>query len=120
MYATIEDVAAGYWTLAAEEAGKCQSLIDEAEVMVDAVAPGADGAAKKVAVCRMVRRALAALEIGSVPLGATQGSQTAGPYSQSWTMGGGSVGQVYLDRSDKLILGMGNRIGSRSPLEGTT
>ena len=40
-------------------------------------------------------------------------------YSQSWTMGtGGSVGELYLSKSEKQLLGGGNSIGAYSPLEG--
>lgn len=53
-----------------------------------------------------------------IPLGATQGSMSGLGYSQSWTIGtGGSVGELYLSKTDKQLLGGGNSIGSHSPLE---
>ncbi len=39
-------------------------------------------------------------------------------YSQTWTMSGGSVGELYLSKLEKKLLGVGDRIGARSPLEG--
>ena len=39
-------------------------------------------------------------------------------YSQSWTMGSGSAGELYLSKLEKKLLGIGDRIGARSPLEG--
>jgi hypothetical protein len=38
-------------------------------------------------------------------------------YSQSWTIGNGSTGELYLSRTEKKLLGAGNSIGSHSPLE---
>ena len=52
-------------------------------------------------------------------MGATQGSMSALGYTQSWTMGSnGSTGELYLSKLEKKLLGIGDRIGSRSPLEG--
>ena len=39
-------------------------------------------------------------------------------YSQSWTVGsGGSVSELYLSKTDKKYLGVGNAIGSYSPVQ---
>ena len=118
-YATVAEVEAGYRTLTAQERAVCAELINEAEVMIDAYSASAAGDRKNLVSLRMVRRAIASISADSVPMGATQGSMTAGPYTQSWTFGSGSsAGELYLSRSDKNILGLGNRIGSYSPLEG--
>ena len=50
-------------------------------------------------------------------LGATQGTATALGYSQSWTMGSGASGELYLSKLEKKLLGVGSRVGARSPLE---
>ena len=118
IYATTADVAAGYRELTDAEQTTCQRLLDEAEIMIDALASGADSERKGIVACRIVRRALASIgQTGTIPMGATTGSQTAGPYSQSWSISNGSTGQLYLDRQDKMLLGLSGRIGSRSPLE---
>ena len=39
-------------------------------------------------------------------------------YTQSWTMNGGSSGELYLSKLEKRLLGCGDRIGARSPVEG--
>ena len=52
-----------------------------------------------------------------VPIGATQGSVAGLGYSQSWTIGSGAAGEMYLSKVDKKLLGSGNRIGSYSPVE---
>lgn len=113
-YATYDQVEAGYRTLTPEEIAVCNELLDEAAVIIDAYNSNASADAKKVVSCRMVRRALGAGE-GTIPIGATQGSMTAGPYTQSWTMGTGSAGELYLGRVDKKLLGVSNAIGCSDP-----
>lgn len=118
-YATVEDVSAGFRELTLEEINTCMALIEEAAVLIDAVASEAPADRKKVVTCWMIRRAISSLSANSVPMGATQGSMTAGPYTQSWTFGSGSsAGELYLSKKDKALLGVGDRIGSCSPLEG--
>ena len=117
-YATVEDVEAGFRDLTEDEEARCSQLLKEAAVLIDAIAAGASEDAKTVVSCRMGRRARGDGEEAVVPMGATQGSMSAGGYSQSWTISNGSSGELYLGRQEKLILGVGNRIGARSPLEG--
>jgi hypothetical protein len=51
-------------------------------------------------------------------MGASQGSMSGLGYSQSWTISaGGSVGELYLGKADKQLLGYGNKIGSYSPTQ---
>lgn len=117
-YATVEDVKAGFRELSEDEETRCEQLLKEAAVLIDAIAADASADAKLVVSCRTVRRALGDGEEAVVPMGATQGSMSAGGYSQSWTISNGSSGELYLGRTEKLLLGVGNRIGARSPLEG--
>lgn len=120
-YATAADVAAGFRTLDADEQERAAALLLEAAVLIDAAAPEAEDDARRVVSCRMVRRALGDGDDYSVlgaPMGAMQGAFAAGGYSQSWTVGsGGAVGELYLSKADRLMLGIGNRIGAHSPLE---
>ena len=51
------------------------------------------------------------------PMGASQGSASALGYSQSWTMSGGSAGELYLSKLEKKLLGYGGRVGAHSPAE---
>ena len=113
-YASYEDVQAGFRQLTTDEISVCNALLDEAAVIIDSYNEGASADSKKVVSCRMVRRAIGAGE-ASVPIGATQGTMTAGPYSQSWTMSGGSTGELYLGRVDKKLLGVSNAIGCNNP-----
>ena len=69
------------------------------------------------------RRCLALLEEAATiidTMGATQGSASAMGYTQSWTMSGGSSGELYLSKLEKRLLGLGSRVGAHSPLEDLT
>ena len=117
-YATVADVQARMKrTMTQEEQALCGTLLDDAAVMIDATGTSAGDAAKLTVSCRMVVRAMGDGSDG-VPMGATQGSMSALGYSQSWTISsGGSVGELYLSKADKAMLGVGNAIGSYSPVQ---
>lgn len=119
-YATVTDVQARMTrTMDTAEQAVCATLLDDAGVLIDAYKSAASADAKKVVSCRMVLRALGS--DNDIPMGATQGSMSGLGYSQSWTIGtGGSVGELYLSKTDKRLLGGGNRIGSHSPVEDLT
>lgn len=118
LYAEVQDVEAGFRALSKEEQTRCSALLSEAAVIIDHYNPDADADTKRVVSCRMVRRPLGDGEDGvSFPMGATQGTATALGYSQSWTMGSGSSGELYLSKLEKKLLGVGSKIGARSPLE---
>lgn len=116
-YATYTDVQARMSRdMTADEQALCTTLLDDAGVIIDTFNKNADDGVKLVVSCRMVIRALGVDD--TVPMGATQGSMSALGYSQSWTIGaGGSVGELYLSKLDKQMLGYGNRIGSYSPVQ---
>ena len=117
-YATVEDVQERMTRpMSKEEQAVCDTLLDDAAVIIDAYNKDADKKAKKVVSCRMATRSIGTGE-GDIPLGATQGSMSALGYSQSWTIGtGGAVGELYLSKMDKKLLGVGDKIGSKSPVE---
>lgn len=119
-YATVQDVQDRMIrTLNEDEQTVCTNLLDDAATLIDAVAIGADEIAKKIVSCRMVIRALGDGSSSGVPMGATQGSQSALGYSQSWTIGsGGGAGELYLSKVDRQYLGKSNQIGSFGPLDG--
>lgn len=124
-YADVADVEAGFRPLDAEEQKLCDDLLDEAGIVIDAYNADADAERKKLVSCRMVRRQLdagpgAAQNAVTFPMGASQGSASALGYSQTWTMSGGSVGELYLSKLEKKLLGVGDRIGARSPVEDLT
>lgn len=121
-YATIEDIQERVTrTLTKEEQKVCETMLDDAAVIIDAYNKDADKKAKKLVSCRMVIRSMASCNEEGVPMGATQGSMSALGYTQSWTIGsGGSAGEMYLGKLEKKMLGFGERIGSKSPVEDVT
>lgn len=122
-YAEAADVEAGFRTLSQEERLRCTALLSEAAVIIDAYNANAGEDAKRLVSCRMVRRQLGMddSEGGvSFPMGATQGTAAALGYSQSWTMSGGSSGELYLSKLEKKLLGVGSKLGAHSPLEDMT
>lgn len=117
-YATVEDVQERMSRAMSEsEQAICSTMLDDAAVIIDAFNAAASEDKKKIVSCRMVIRQIGSGEDAGVPIGATQGSMSGLGYSQSWTIGNGSTGEIYLSKLDKQILGCGNNIGSYSPVE---
>ena len=112
-YATLADVEAGFRKLEEDEQRRCLALLEEAATIIDTCSENAAPDRKQ-----LVRRVLgdgAAAQL--YPMGATQGSASAMGYTQSWTMSGGSSGELYLSKLEKRLLGLGSRVGAHSPLE---
>lgn len=117
-YATLAEVQARMSrTLSASEQTVCTNLLDDAAILIDSYNPNANDNARKVVSCRMVIRTLGDGSVSGVPVGASQGSMSALGYSQSWTMGSGASGELYLSKTDKQMLGGGSKIGSYSPVQ---
>ena len=117
MYATVQDVQDRMIrTLSEDEKKICKKLLQDSAEIIDAFAAEANEERKFIASCRMVMRALGDGTDNGVPLGATQGSQSALGYSQSWTISNGANGELYLSKIEKRLLGLGNRIGAFNPL----
>ena len=115
-YATIADIKARTTdTITPAMESVIATQLEDAAVIIDAFNKDASADAKKVVSCRMIIRTLNI--DGGIPMGATQGSMSGLGYSQSWTMSGGSNGELYLSKLDKQTLGGGNRIGSYSPVQ---
>lgn len=118
-YATTTDVQDRMTsTMTQAQLDACSYLLDDAALLIDAYAPDADDDAKLAVSCSMVIRAIGTAGDVTVPLGASQGSVSALGYSQSWTIPNGGTGELYMTKAEKKILGVGNLIGSYSPLEG--
>lgn len=117
-YATVEKLQLGFRTLTSDEKATAEALLDEAAVIIDAHNYYANIEAKELVSCRMVRRSMGDGEGALFPIGTTQGSMSAGGYTQSFTMGNnGTSGELYISKLEKKMLGLGDRIGSHSPLE---
>ena len=117
-YASVFDVEARMTrTLTEAEQTMCATLLDDAAVIIDSWNANASADAKKIVSCNMVIRKVGDGEDSGIPIGATQGSMSGLGYSQSWTIGSGSTGEMYLSKADKKLLGVSNQIGSYSPVE---
>lgn len=121
-YATVEEVQSRMTRdLSQQEQQICQALLDDVAILIDAYNSAAAADIKKVVSCRVVSRALGDGGESGIPVGATQGSMSAMGYSQSWTLGSNaSVGEVYLGKTEKKLLGVSNSIGSYSPVQELT
>lgn len=116
-YATFADIEARTArTFSEKDQSVCEALLEDAAALIDATGTKAAAETKKVVSCRMVIRAIGD-GVTDVPVGATQGSMSALGYSQSWTISNGSTGELYLSKTEKAMLGLGNAIGSYSPVQ---
>lgn len=117
-YATYLDVQARMnREMSESEQAVCTTLLDDAAVIIDLFNANAGDDVKLIVSCRMVQRSLGDGEGAGIPMGATQGSMSGLGYSQSWTLSNGAVGELYLSKLEKQMLGCGDKIGSHSPLE---
>lgn len=117
-YATVTDVQVRLTdSMTPSQLARCAVLLEDAAVLIDATGTTAGADVKVLVSCRMVARMMGDGD-RDVPLGANQGSMTALGYTQQWSMGGsGSVGELYLSKTEKRLLGVADRIGSYSPVQ---
>lgn len=119
MYATVSDIETRCArTLTDEEKTRCATLLEDAAVIIDSFGAAASDEAKRLVSCNMIIRMLGGEDTASIPIGATQGTMSALGYSQTWNLGSGTSGELYLTRLDKKLLGTGRNIAFVSPLEG--
>ena len=117
MYATIEDVEVRCRrTLTEKEKLLCDALLEDAAVIIDNYRKKASDKSKQIVSCNMVVRALGSGSDVQIPLGASQGTMSALGYSQTWTYGSGSSGELYLTKTDKGLLGLGKKMSFSGPL----
>lgn len=120
-YATYEDVQRRIGkTFTETEQTTCTDLLNRVALIIDSYSSATNKSAdiKKEVSVNTVSRIMvdAGMEI---PMGASQGSMSGMGYAQSWTIGsGGSVGETYFSKADRKLLGIGNQIGSYSPVQG--
>lgn len=116
-YAAVSDVQDRIGrNLSDDELELCEHYLKDAAVIIDIFAPNAGEEAKYVVSCRMVIRKLGDGTDSGIPIGASQGTQSALGYSQTWTYSTGSSGELYLSKLDKQMLGCGSKIGAYNPL----
>ena len=116
-YATVSDIEARWRTLTSDEEAKAAVLLDDAAAILDTLAvfdssdPNVAANLRTVS-CNMVIRSMSS---SGDSFGMSQGSMTAGPYTQSWTYANPS-GDMYLTKMEKRLLGVtSGYIGSIRP-----
>lgn len=120
-YTTIEDISARLTrNLSTEEITVCETLLEDIAVIIDNYNSAASSGAKKLVSCRAVIRMLGDGTDAGIPIGASEGSRSALGYAQSWKIGNGATGELYLSKLERGLLCEGDKIGSWSPLEGLT
>ena len=85
-----------------------QVRLDKAQV--DYSDPSDDFAYRLMSVCRSMANRIMPSDGGDIPVGATQASFTAGPYTQQYTLGA-TYGTPKMLPSEMGMLGIGARIG---------
>lgn len=117
-YATVADVQARLTTTMTEaQQTVCAQLLEDAAILIDSYNDAVPVNIAKVVSARIVARAIGNGGDVTVPVGASQGSMSALGYSQTWTMSGGAVGEVYLTKAEKKMIGVGSLVGSWSPVQ---
>lgn len=118
-YATISDIRNRITRdLTPDEERVCETLLDDVAVVIDSYNENASAKAKKLVSCRAVMRMLGDGSDNGIPTGASEGSMSALGYSQSWKIGSGSAGEIYLSKLERNLLDGGDRVGmSASPVE---
>ena len=117
-YAEVSDIQKRMTrSLSEAEESVCETLLEEVAIIIDSINKRASAEVKQIVSCRAVIRALGDSDSSGVPVGATQGSKSALGYSESWTFGNGSSGEIYLSKTEKQLLGADNCIGSYSPVQ---
>lgn len=104
-YASHSDIEARWRELSATEEAQADTLCADASAIIDSLVTVGNDKLElaKVVVCNMVIRAMSSAQ--SDNFGLSQGSMTAGVYTQSWSYANPS-GDMYLTKLDKQMLGI--------------
>lgn len=107
-YADVTDLEERWRELSEDEQARAAVLLDDASAMLASMATVDDSdqqqaSIRRIVCCNMVIRVMAPGVDAS--FGATNGSMTGGPYTQSWTYGA-PVGDLYLTKAEKAMLGV--------------
>lgn len=120
-WATIAQYEARYGDVAAADEPMLQECLDDATSQINAAMdgcgidysePSADYARRLMMVCRQMAHRAFAANAEALPFGISQASQTAGPYTQSYSFSN-PYGDLFMTASEKRMLGIGaSYIGS--------
>lgn len=110
-YAEVVDLEARWRTLSDAEAATAETLLGDAQLMIDAECPPtaepteAQLEARKVVSCNIVKRAMLNSEQAA---GIESTQATAGPFSRSFNFSN-PTGDMYLTKKDKKLIGCGGQ-----------
>lgn len=110
VFATVDDVATRWRTLSESETTRCTALLADASDLIRTSCPNWQTAGEtslRRVTCAAVIRALQTADMAGV----TQSSQTAGPFTQSWSYSN-TGGDLYLTKAEKKTLGGTVQCGS--------
>lgn len=120
-YATASDLEKRWRKLVDDEVNRASTLLSDASVRIAAECrrsgvsveepDEAMSSALRIVACEMVKRAMAS-PVNQSPV--TQGSMTAGPYSESWTYAN-PTGALYMTKAERRLLGIGPRASFANP-----
>lgn len=111
-YATWQDVQARWRTLTVDEQALATTLLEDAAVELDGACPPSDPptarelSVRKIVSVRMVKRAMLSADAGGA--GVTSLQQSGGPYQQTQQFAN-PLGDLYLTKADKRLLGCGGQ-----------
>lgn len=108
-FATVDELKARWPDFPAGSEATAEVMLEDASQFILDVCPTAvkaSEATRRRIVCSVVRRAMQAASAGQV--GVSQGSETAGPFSQSWTAANPN-GDFFLTKQEQKALGGGGR-----------
>lgn len=120
-FATVADLEQRWHALTSEESTKAAALLDDAADLIRVTCPRWTQATKQTLIrvsCAMVRRAMQA-DANGTDAGVSQTSQTAGPFSQSFTYSN-PTGDLYLTTAEITALGGGGSSWFYDPITGET
>lgn len=110
VFATVDDVATRWRALSESETTRCTALLSDASDLIRTSCPNwqtaSETSLRRVTCAAVIR----ALQSGDMT-GITQSSQTAGPFTQSWSYSNPS-GDLYLTKAEKKTLGGTVQCGS--------
>ena len=109
-FAVVDDVAARWRELSESEQTRCMALLADASDLIRTTCPSWQAAGQDTlrrVCCAVVIRAMQSGDMQGV----TQTSQSAGPFTQSWSYSD-PAGDLYLTKAEKRSLGGTLRLGS--------
>lgn len=120
-YATVTDLAERWRPISTDEESLAETLLGDAALRIDRACPlpedpaEDDLRARLIVSCEMVKRAMV---MPDNLLGVTSYSDNTGPFQEQRTYGN-PMGNLYLTKEDKRLLGCGGQVAFTVPMHDT-